>query len=75
MTMSHTEEKACHRWWARYNGSNRWTMKGRGANTIKQLTESSRCIASECMMWRWDRDDLTGNLEKWGYCGLAGKPE
>jgi hypothetical protein len=29
---------------------------------------SSRCIASECMMWRQeDRDDL-------GYCGLAGKP-
>lgn len=28
-----------------------------------------KCIASDCMMWRWGPVDVTR-----GYCGLAGKP-
>lgn len=27
----------------------------------------ARCIASECMMWRWGHEEE-------GWCGLAGKP-
>ena len=43
---------------------------------------ASMCIASDCMMWRWDwdlkktdvRDPEDGNLPSGGYCGLANKP-
>lgn len=46
--------------------------------------DSDKCIASDCMMWRWDtwidkgsvsnpqKNEITS--DKWGYCGLAGKP-
>lgn len=30
-----------------------------------------RCLASDCMAWRWDERHQT---ELNGYCGLAGKP-
>lgn len=38
----------------------------------KRLT--TRCIASECMAWRWGKFETEGteNTTK-GYCGLAGK--
>ncbi len=29
---------------------------------------ASRCIASDCMMWRW-----SSNFESLGFCGLAGR--
>lgn len=31
----------------------------------------ARCIASDCMAWRWFSEDYKGTG---GYCGLAGKP-
>jgi len=38
---------------------------------------SCLCIASECMMWRWN-EYLTGipndKQTRTGYCGLGGKP-
>jgi len=40
-----------------------------------ELQQATRCIASECMAWRWSRKDFR-NLprEEWyGYCGLAGE--
>lgn len=37
--------------------------KGQGVH------DETRCIASECMMWRW----ITGDKIE-GYCGLAGLP-
>jgi len=35
----------------------------------------SKCVASNCMMWRWwhDPDGVAPSLRQ-GYCGLAGKP-
>ena len=30
------------------------------------------CIASDCMMWRWEKADFPHRAEG-GYCGLAGK--
>jgi hypothetical protein len=42
--------------------------------------ESVRCIASECMMWRWSIVGATvngvydDNYPVEGYCGLGGKP-
>jgi hypothetical protein len=33
--------------------------------------ETSRCIASDCMMWR---EISVGEQKGKGYCGLAGKP-
>ena len=47
--------------------------------TRKQMTPC-RCIASECMSWRWAKE-LTAeqvakvDYEGRGYCGLAGKPD
>ena len=41
---------------------------------------TDRCIASDCMMWKWQipqnvrvSDSDTG-ANREGYCGLAGKP-
>lgn len=36
--------------------------------------EASRCIGSNCMMWRWEIITGLGRLDTdTGYCGLAGK--
>ena len=32
-------------------------------------TEVDKCIANECMAWRWFDPEVKEN----GYCGLAGK--
>ena len=32
----------------------------------------SKCIASDCMAWRWEDGPMDDELH--GYCGLAGKP-
>lgn len=35
----------------------------------------SYCIGSECMAWRWIKPVYTGDAKnKYGFCGLAGKP-
>ena len=49
------------------------------------LSEPCRCIASECMAWRWIYTDhfthvgtgetKGGKRSELGYCGLAGKSE
>jgi hypothetical protein len=48
----------------------------------RPLAEHEKCVASECMMWRWntagfkycdgDRVDVPSKTD--GYCGLGGKP-
>ncbi len=32
------------------------------------------CIASDCMMWRWNTRIKIGYKYEGGYCGLGGKP-
>ena len=34
-----------------------------------------RCIASDCMAWRWIKGYPSDTINKLGYCGLAGSPE
>jgi hypothetical protein len=31
------------------------------------------CIASECMMWRWNIDEGDGRHGTRGFCGVGGK--
>ena len=49
--------------------ANRTASMGTGA--YADITGLTRCIASQCMAWRWRRLN-TGPDE--GYCGLAGQP-
>jgi len=46
-----------------------------GGNRAKDgaNTSPARCLASECMAWRWDaeRDEGCRTL---GFCGMAGPP-
>lgn len=44
---------------------------GAGGMGLNRLPEYARCIASECMAWRWiDREGW--RRPDRGYCGLAG---
>jgi len=40
-------------------------------DTIEGVYEETRCIASDCMMWRWTDFPSQANIG-FGYCGLAG---
>ena len=57
-----------------------------GVGAEENLCMITRCIASDCMAWRW-RQEFTGTISnedggiagltidtEIGYCGLAGKP-
>lgn len=67
-----TEDEAKTKWCpqSRYvygfgdHPQNRW--KQEGGEALNPL--ACRCIASECMMWRWWSED-----KGTGYCGLAGE--
>ena len=54
------------------NGMIQYQMKGVDVQEhLKEMQKTGRCIASDCMMWRWDYRE-----PKTGYCGLAGaQPE
>ena len=83
-----TEEQAREKWcpYSRYNPNN----EGGGGNRfwgMDGVHDHCRCIASDCMAWRWltheNRDQIwrpTGpdtaqsTDAHMGYCGLAGKP-
>lgn len=45
-------------------------------SSAEQTTPSTFCIASQCMAWRWQREDTPDSRPSAtdGYCGLAGKP-
>jgi len=70
--MSYTEEGARKKWCPMvrfYHGhdcaaANRWVNFAKDIDT----TEGSRCIASDCMMWRWKS---VGTKKLDGYCGLS----
>ena len=41
-----------------------------------EFQSDPKCLASNCMAWRWKEDTCKANGEGWkGYCGLAGAPE
>lgn len=44
------------------------------ANRGEALREST-CIVQRCMAWRWAEASNRPEEERFGYCGLAGKPE
>ena len=50
-------------------------------NRSGRKEKNDRCIASECMWWRWNKKLIGGNHEDGfkykdeGYCGLAGRGE
>jgi hypothetical protein len=50
-----------------------------GEVTRQEIFDTTRCIASECMMWRWERTDgdfaIATRGSTHGYCGLAGRQE
>ena len=73
-----TEEEANRKWcpMVRQNGENatfnRGGQKDDAINALGMATGyGCNCIASGCMMWRWDRNSC---VDKAGYCGLGGKP-
>jgi hypothetical protein len=44
-----------------------------GANKLTfPHPEMCACLASKCMVWRWDYDEYGDATE--GFCGLAGRP-
>lgn len=50
-----------------------------GPSTNSSLIAGTRCIASDCMMWRTDHANTLhgpqGVTTHSGFCGLAGRPE
>lgn len=62
------------------SGVNRWKQSEPPEEPHALNPVPCRCIASECMAWRWERiphPNATGGFV-WGrvhgYCGLAGQP-
>lgn len=69
-----TEEEAKKKWCPelRLDGSNASML-----DTGYVVYESSPCIVSGCMMWRWSNKipyESGKKVAKKGYCGLGGKP-
>jgi len=76
-----TEEEAKTKWCPHkrvdsYEGNSNYNTHADG-----DLPDESKCIASDCMMWRWDEAsdrDENGNLiggtnyNTEGHCGLGG---
>jgi len=38
------------------------------------FTEPTRCLASECMAWRWGIEGYEGECVGAGFCGMASAP-
>lgn len=75
-----TEEEAKHKWCPEVricDGIAPFAFnKHQGPEKVSDVP--NRCIASDCMMWRWREDakpDGLGSFHTKGYCGLAGRPE
>lgn len=80
-----TEEEAKTKWcpFARYQhnqepASNRWNQNAPPKEPHALNPIPCRCIASDCMAWRWvpRNSPMTAPSDpRRGYCGLAGKVE
>ena len=77
-----TEEKARKCWCpyakvGRKEGCNRYPFD----SDLFDGHAFARCIASDCMAWRWDKNSVKESSDRSslvpvrGYCGIAGKPE
>ena len=86
--MFRTEEEARKCWCPFALGSETFDWDDfMGVTATNRITygihSKCKCIASECMAWRWVIDDGMINeaghgrtsAPEYGYCGLAGKPE
>jgi hypothetical protein len=78
-----TEEQARGKWCAHARTVVSNTAFNRIFARIEFVTspEGCRCIASECMSWRWSEPNFLPRTEAEakanppkGYCGLAGRP-
>ena len=81
--MSLMQEKDARKLWCPFvrliaETDHAWPMSNREEKLADQGA-ISRCIASDCMAWRLDReariDRATSKSIYLGYCGLAGRPE
>jgi hypothetical protein len=77
----HTEAKAREKWCpfaravATFNNNGETVCASYNrAVTSWQTMKHTHCIASDCVVWRWDSDKIPNEVPN-GYCGLAGKPE
>lgn len=74
--MTLTEDEAKKRWCPEARvGSPHATARNRMDGDSHALLTGSRCMASQCMAWRWDYNGPTfdGSPVN-GYCGKAGRP-
>ncbi len=79
----HTEDEARQKWCPEarmaYRSPEHWAgpvFQGAINRIERNGTEGIRCIASDCMHWRFGRDE-DGKypvVVPRGYCGLSGKP-
>ncbi len=46
-----------------------------GNARVVSTNNGTLCIASRCMMWRWDHNKLVTGDYREGFCGLGGKPQ
>ncbi len=77
--MTVTEEEARKLWCPMvryqplpYNWIRTITQKRTSWLNTSATNTGSRCIASDCMMWRWLYADWDTEEKSTGYCGLAG---
>jgi len=86
-----TEDEARQKWCPFVRAADSLDFRAPAANRTAGPDEEqnptwSKCIASDCMAWRWVGSDKTGDPPTFstdadenrkrikGYCGLAGKP-
>jgi len=84
--MSMTEETAKTKWcpFASPLAIHPYAYIGKDGSKCISKVEGRKCIASECMLWRWDERQtarpgpipVTGRAKPViGYCGMAPRPQ
>ena len=72
-----TEEEAKKKWCPKYQVSFAACESGSDCQDNRGLFPGYYCLASDCMMWRWEVTNPNyEGPEKYhdkGYCGLAGR--
>ena len=76
-----TEDKAKKKWCPMIrDGGTYYGMIFNGINSAENNTQGYTCIASDCMMWRWEGYNADGERlrrmednQYYGFCGLGGR--